>query len=153
MTPDRCPECHASYARFRAGMSTADAAWSIRATVGGIDRDEGRIEDERHELGAGNAMVLAGQVKRAAWNEAHGPGRCRFDVEGWIMSYRSGMDSVVVLADREWRLAELMADLLLDEDESYSEPSDDADASFDLEVFDAVPMFIDDGNATSCIAA
>lgn len=162
LTPDhRCPLCRASYGKFRGGLSPAMASAMLSAEQRADDgsatyavaSDLRSEETYRATRNAGGGMKLAGQIKRAAWNETHGPGRCRFDVEGWIFGYRQAMAGVTILADREWRLRELVADLLLDEDDT-SEPSEpDADVGFDVDNFDAVPMFVDDGNATTCIAA
>lgn len=160
---DKCPECGASYARFRGGLSVGHAAWELAATHGTIDEggdstyavaSEQRSEDnasEANNLGA--AMRLAGERKRAAWAEQHGPGRCRFDVEGFIIDYRRNMTGVVVLDDREWRLREIVADLILDEEDTANEESTEADTGFDVDEWDAVPVFVDDGNATTYIAA
>ena len=159
---DRCPECGASYARFRGGLSVGSAGWSLEATHGLIDEggdstyavaSEQRSEDNAREAnGLGAAMRLAGEHKRLAWAEQHGPGRCRFDVEGFIIDYRRSMTGVVILDDREWRLREVIADLLLDDEDEHAEESSDADVSFDADAF-AVPEWIDDGQHTTYIAA
>ena len=160
VAPDRCPECGASYARFRGGMATDTASAMLTADIRADDgsatyavASELRSEDYARAAGsAGAAMRLAGEVKRAAWSEQHGPGRCRFDVEGFIIDYRRAMTGVVILDDREWRLREVIADLLLDDEDTTGEESSDADVSFDADAF-AVPEWIDDGQHTTYIAA
>lgn len=95
-------------------------------------------------------MRLAGEIKRAAWHEAHGPGRCCFDVEGFIIDYRRSRSSIAV--DHEWALRELIADLLLGDEDTADDDSVDVEITFDTDEFSAVPEYIDDGQATTCIA-
>ena len=160
---DSCEHCGAKYARFRGGVSVASAQASILASrnggrqcdaAGGIyDHDTTSEDLDRVARNAAGGMLLASKIKRDAWHEAHGPGRCCFDVEGWIMEYRRSRSSIAT--DHAWRLRELIADLLLgeDEDNTADDDSGDVEITFDPSEFDAVPEYIDDGNATTCIAA
>ena len=156
----RCPLCNASYASFRSGLSTAAASAMLTADVRADDgsatfavasdlRSESTYRAKRN---AGNGMKLAGQIKRAAWDEAHGPGRCFPDVWTPIIERRRA-EGLTTEDDRAWALRELVADLLLDDEEDTGDDeSVDVDVSFDVEAL-AVPTYIDDGNATTCIAA
>ena len=157
---DRCEWCRASYASFRGGKSTAQAQADIEASTATDDgsatfavASDLRSEDNARKVrNAGCGMKLAGQIKRAAWFDAHGPGRCVFDVERFIIDYRRAHSSTV--ADHAWRLRELIADLLLGEDDDTADDdSVDVDLSFDPDEFASVPEYIDDGNATTCLAA
>lgn len=156
----RCPLCNASYASFRAGLSTAAASAMLTADVRADDgsatyavaSDLRSESTHRAARCAGNGMRLSGQIKRAAWDERHGPGRCFPDVWTPIID-RVRARGFLTADDRAWALAELQADLLLgDEEDAGDDESVDVDVSFDVEAL-AVPTYIDDGQATTCIAS
>lgn len=156
----RCPLCNTSYASFRAGLSTAAASAMLTADVRADDgsatyavaSDLRSEATDRATRNAGAGMKLAGQIKRAAWDEAHGPGRCFPDVWTPIID-RVRARGFLTADDRAWALAELQADLLLDDEEDAADDeSIDVDVSFDADAF-AVPVWIDDGQATTCIAS
>lgn len=156
----RCPLCRARYAAFRGGTSTAAASAMITADVRADDgsatfavaSDLRSEETYRAKRNARAGMALASQIKRAAWDEAHGPGRCFPDVWTPIID-RVRARGFMSADDRAWALAELQADLLLDDEEDAADDeSIDVDVSFDADAF-AVPVWIDDGQATTCIAS
>lgn len=80
--------CGARYHTFRGAPTTGDARWTLllQATHDegyGAQADGGVLDREseaRRTCGAGAAMVLAGQMKRAAWEATHGPGLCHADM-------------------------------------------------------------------------
>lgn len=101
----------------------------------------------------GKYAILAEMAhrKRAAWDAQHGPGRCFPDVWAPIIE-RTRQTGPLTDIEQDWNLRELVASMLLDDEENIADEQD-GDAAFDVDMFDAVPMFIDDGQATTCIAA
>lgn len=146
---ERCPDCGASYQAFRSGEDTEAMRGWVWSSVKGIELDAGLHTDRNVES---EIKILSRGVKRAAWSEAHGPGRCVFGLDEYIRDFRANMTGVVILDDREWRLREVIADLLLDEEDTVGEENSEADVSFDADAF-AVPEWIDDGLHTTYIAA
>lgn len=80
MAPDRCIHCGARYAAMRLDDGVADVAAPLDPYgMPALTRGALLTEDDAAQLGAGAAMVRAGEAKRRAWEAAHGPGRCVAD--------------------------------------------------------------------------
>lgn len=156
----RCPLCTADYDRFRPGLSFGHVAGELSAGDKARENSRAAIRDADARTFRGRAAVLAEMSarKRAAWDEQHGPGRCFPDVWAPVVA-RTRAFGLPTEEDRAWNLREVIAELLLEDEDDHlagqdaSVGHDLVDVSFDVDTFDAVPSFIDDGQATTCIAA
>lgn len=79
---ERCPDCGASYEAFRSGTFTGETAGSLTsALIAAAGRDLSacdRANGAAH-VGVSDALRMMRADKRAAWDAAHGPGRCVAD--------------------------------------------------------------------------
>lgn len=156
LTPDkRCPLCVADYNRFRPGLDFGTVAGELGALDREISNSAANIRDADVRTFRGRCAVLGEMARRrrAAWDAEHGPGRCFPDVWTPIVE-RTRETGPLTDTEQDWNMRELMASLLLDDEgDAGNDESVDVKADFDPSAFDAVPEWIDDGSATTCIAA
>lgn len=129
---ERCPDCGASYQAFRSGEDTAAMKGWIWASVAGVEMDPGLHTDRNVDS---ETRAMSRQIKRNAWAEQHGPGRCVAEMprpSGWALSHD----------DRAANL-ETMLDAMADEENAaWWLDSEETDATFDVGAFDDAPKEI-----------